>query len=218
MGTRFKNKKPAHSVISVGTITLILQSLMILLLFYTIGLDPINGLKQLFLDGMSSMPEELKSLVLVQQQEMIVDLIINSIPFYIILFSFIFVFISYVISHTILNKMGENLPKLPSYLNWKLPKFLVYVYVIALLIEMVVSLNQNSMLSMIVVNLLLLLTITFSLQAILFIFYLSHQKNWNRMIPIVLSCLIVIPFTSLIYILMGIIDTLYPLREKIERN
>jgi len=102
---------------------------------------------------------------------------------------------------------GVSVPGLPPIRTWRLPRHLVLVYLIALIAALF---PLEGFLSGAVNNLLPLLRLAFTIQAIGFLFFIADAKRWPRVVPVLLSAPVLLfpPFY-----LVGLLDTAFPLRK-----
>jgi uncharacterized protein YybS (DUF2232 family) len=218
MGYHFKKNSPAETIISSGTIMLILQILVIFMLIFINGVDLIEGFKQYLTNYFNSMSDSFKTIFSVNQSEQFVNLIIDLIPFYLIIFSTAYVFITYLVTKSILRKLGVDVKSLKAFREWKLPKLIVWLYLITLFSNLLVWFDSESIWSTIFLNLLPLLTIVFLIQAFSLIFLVFYVKKWNKVLAVGCVLLAFITPITLLLVLLGIIDVLFPLRERIKNN
>ena len=93
-------------------------------------------------------------------------------------------------------------------------RIFVFYYLIALVVDMATPDNGNSFLTVTLLNLVPLMRLAFSIQAIGFFFYIADQRKWNRAVPFLLSALVVVfPPLSLI----GVLDAGFPIRKAFKK-
>jgi uncharacterized protein YybS (DUF2232 family) len=218
MGRSFIKNTPASQIISSGTMIFIAQFLFILLVAYFRGLNPIESFKQ-YLNSYFELTPQIVNLIIPDgSKELLIQNIISLIPFYIIVFSLALAFVGYLISRKILNKLGENISGLSPIREWMLPKFIVWLYVIALVLNLITPVNVQSSFSAVIFNLLSILTIAFTVQAISFTFFVAHLKKWKSIVPILVIALCFLPLLNTIFSLLGIIDISFPVRDKLKKK
>lgn len=223
MGRWYKKKAPASTVIVAGTITLLGEFLLLLLLgktlfqfdLYNYVYDVLNEMRTM---ALSPMQEFGMGGILGGSPEDIGNnsrAFIQVIPMALIVSSFLITVITHSIVRPILNSMGYAVPKLKPARDWRIPKSFIWYYLIAAVIQLFFLKSDNSLLVMITANLVPLLRICFIIQTIGFFFFLAHERNWNRTIPVILAVLaIMVPPLWII----GIIDLVAPLREMVTKS
>lgn len=223
MGRRYKKKATASSTILAGTITLLGEFLLLLLLgktlfqfdLYSYVYDVLNEMRTM---ALSPMQEFGMGSFLGGSSE---DLSNNSrafiqvIPMALIMSSFVITVITHSIVRPILNSMGYAVPKLKPARDWRIPKSFIWYYLIATVIQLLFLKSDNSFMVMITANLVPLLRVCFIIQTIGFFFFIAHERNWNRIIPVILAVMaIMLPPLWIV----GIIDLVVPLREMLAKS
>lgn len=214
MGNLYKKSAAARSVLTVGTVTLLAQLLLTLIVTQMLGLNPVGKLKQFMMDSVKTLPMELQSMMGVDP-DTLVHMMVLMLPLYMIGFSLFYVVVSHFLVRKVLVRSGESIPAFKPIKDWMLPKSFVWFYLIALIMEMFVS-DTKSMSYTVLLNLLPLLTFLFSIQAISFLFYVAHVKRWNRTLPIIgILLLLFFPPVSFLFSLLGVFDVAFPIRDRI---
>ncbi len=218
MGNFYKRKAAARSAITAGTVTLLGESLLSLVIAYAFGFNPITKFKNLMSDYVHSLPASLREL-LPRDQDMYINLVMQGIPLYLILFSLFYVFFTHGFSRWLMKKTGNPLPGLPPIREWILPKSFVWIYLIAFVIDLFTVQTSNSLIATLLMNLLPLLVTAFAVQAISFLFFVAYVKKWNVALPIVgILVLVFLPPVLFIYSLLGVFDVAFPIRERLKKK
>ncbi|WP_376768657.1 DUF2232 domain-containing protein [Paenibacillus foliorum] len=213
MGNLYKKRAPARTVLTVGTITLLAEMLLSILVAYLFGLNLISKMKQFMLSVMETMPTQLRSMIAIDP-DTLVQLMSQMLPFYMIVSSLFLIVVAHWLARKLLNRSGEAIPAFKPIRDWMLPKSFVWYYVIALFMEFFVS-DSNSIFFTLLLNLLPLLTAVFAIQAIAFLFYVAHSKQWNRTLPIIgIIVLLIFPPAYFMFSLLGVFDVAFPIRER----
>jgi uncharacterized protein YybS (DUF2232 family) len=145
--------------------------------------------------------------------------IITLIPSMFILTSGIIVFLIQSISYPILKRLGFHVPKAKPFRNLKLPRSLIWYYLIAILISLFIPADKGEFLYNVFTNLLFILQFLFVIQGISFLFYLSFEKGVKRIWPIIGTILIIIsPLFNTLARILGIIDLGFDLRQRIKKK
>lgn len=218
MGIQFKQKKTTQSIIASGTGTLIMEILITLMFLYVLELKPISNMKDFLTENLRIATPSIEGYLTTEQQEQLIAYMINLVPTYIIIFSLLYVIISYLISKRVLNKIGESTPKLTNWENLKLPKVYVAVYFLGLILSQLLPMQEKGTIQLVIHNLLPLLSLIFIFQATLLIILYSKMKKWNKAVPILLILLIIVPAFNIMYTIIGILDTMTSIREKLKER
>jgi uncharacterized protein YybS (DUF2232 family) len=217
MGNLYKKRAPARSVVTAGTVTLLAEMLLSLLVSYAFGINLIDKMKQFMLESIGTLPASMQNALVIDKQ-MLVQIASQILPLYMIGFSLFIVLVAHWISRKMLNRSGETITGFKPIRDWMLHKSLVWYYVIALFLEIFVK-DTSTILFTILLNLLPLLTFLFFIQAISFLFFVAHHNRWNRALPI---CAIIVSlvFAPAYFILslLGVFDVAFPLRERLTRK
>lgn len=141
---------------------------------------------------------------------------VRFIPFTLILCSLLISTLSHAIVRPTLGSMGHVVSKLPALRDWRLPRSLIWYYLIATILVMFAgSAATEGFLGMILDNLIPLLQAFFIIQAASFIFFVAYHKKWNPILAILgVIMLLFIPGLWL----LGLLDIAFPLREMITRS
>jgi uncharacterized protein YybS (DUF2232 family) len=215
MGRLYKKQSPARSVIVAGTVTLLAEFLMGLVLSYAAGYRPMDRVKEFLQSAVDSLPEVLRNSVNQTALDMTIHYFLQIIPFMLITAALFYVIIGHGISRWVLRRNGVQVPGLKPMREWMLPKSMAMYLVIVTIFDMFISIQSNSFLSMVVWNLLPILTVTFAIQGIAFLFFVSHTKKWSVALPVVAIVVIVVfPFLLYLYCIMGMLDVLMPIRKR----
>lgn len=214
MGNLYKKRAPARSVLNAGAITLLVELLISLVVAQLFGLNPVGEMKRFMIESFNMYSPSMRSLMGVDIDTM-VQVSVQLLPLYMISFSILYVAISHTVTRRILVRSGESVPAFRPVKDWMLPKSFIWIYIIALVIEMFARDMQSTMF-IIVLNLLPLLSTAFAIQAISLLFFIAHTKGWNKTLPVV-GIVLVLLFTPL-FSLVGVFDVAFPIRDRITRK
>lgn len=223
MGHLYKTRVSAIKVILGGTISILLASLGILVIgasFFNFNLatniQEIISLAMANVKNVADSPIAGSALLAEDLPEQLSAYAMHMLPFTLIICSFLIAAVAHTVSRPTLSSMGVIVHKLPKIREWRLPRSLVFYYLISVIVTIVIGPEHNlGFLSMIFDNLIPLLRFLFILQAASFIFFLSHFKRWDPALAVVL--LVVMLFVPLGW-LIGVLDVALPLRESITRS
>ncbi|TDF94370.1 DUF2232 domain-containing protein [Paenibacillus piri] len=217
MGNLYKKRAAARTVLTVGTVTLLIEMLLSILVAYMFGFNLIAKMKTFMLEIMDTWPAQLKGMLVVEP-DALVQLMSKMLPLYMIGSSLFIIVITHWLARKLLNRSGESIPAFKPIREWMLPRSFVWYYVIALFMEFFVR-DPNSILYSLLLNLLPLLTAVFAIQAIAFLFYVAHTKNWSRALPVAgIIILLIFPPAYFMFSLLGVFDVAFPIRERMTRK
>jgi len=217
MGNLYKKRAPARTVLTAGTVTLLAELLLSLVVSYLFGFNLIDKIKQFMQESINTLPDQLKGMIALDQ-DMLIQLMSQMLPLYMIGISLVLVVIAHWLSRKILNRSGESIPAFKPMREWMLPRSFVWYYMIALFMEFFVK-DTNSIFFTILINLLPLLTAAFAIQALAFLFFVAHMNRWNRTLPIAgIVLLLIFPPAYFIFSMLGVFDVAFPIRERMTRK
>lgn len=219
MGNLYKKKAPAKTALTAGTVTLLAETLLTLLIGYALGFDPISKFHSFMTDYVRTLPSAFMGMMQVDTEQY-VNMLIQVIPLDLILFSYYYAVVNHAVARRFLNRMGEGLPGMKPLREWRLPKSFVWLYVGAFVLDLVLPAGGRSMMSTLLMNLLPLLLLAFTLQALSFLFFIAHEQHRIRALPIAAIVILVLMFPLLIFVysLLGVLDAALPLRERFRKN
>ncbi|MGG1518995.1 DUF2232 domain-containing protein [Paenibacillus oryzisoli] len=218
MGTLYKRKAPARSVLTAGIVTIIAEALLGLVCSYLFGFDPVDRFKDFMQSSIDTMPPAMKEL-LPTDMDVYLNFIVQVIPLYLIFFALFYTFVTHGVSRWLLNKSGEGIPGLRPMREWMLQKSLVWIYLVAFVLDMFTTPDASSLISTLLMNAMPLLMLVFAVQAIGFLFFVSYANRWKPVLPIIgIVILCVMPPLFLVYSLLGVFDVAFPIRERFKKN
>jgi uncharacterized protein YybS (DUF2232 family) len=213
MGNLYKKRAPARAVITIGSITLLTEMLLTILIAYMFGFNIIAKVKQFMLQSIAMVTEQFKIVMVVDADE-VVQAAIQRIPLAMIASSLFIVILTHWIVRKLLNRSGEALLGFRPVRDWMLPRSFVWYFVIAMLLQFFVR-DTDSILYIVLMNSLPLLSALFAIQAIAFLFHVAHVKKWKRTLPIIgIVVLIMVPLAFFMFSLLGLFDVAFPIRER----
>ncbi|WP_130616247.1 DUF2232 domain-containing protein [Cohnella abietis] len=213
MGYIYKRGGKARTAISTGSVVVLAQLLIVLLIF-TVQFD--IDLKAEF---SSYLAESLKQIetggVLqagwaVDTAKTFSDLIMTALPMLLLLIAFLLAVITHGLSRLAFRTVGLEAPSLPKASTWRAPRSLVMYYLIAMIASFAMSEDASGYWSIAITNLVPILRFVFTVQAIGFFFFLAETKKWPRVVPL-LFCIPLMLFPPA-YII-GLLDIAFPMRK-----
>ncbi|NEW07290.1 DUF2232 domain-containing protein [Paenibacillus sp. SYP-B3998] len=218
MGNLYKRKAAARTILTAGTVTILAESLLSLVMGYAFGFNPIAKFKQFMNNYVSTMPPLLREM-LPKDQDWYVNLMVQVIPVYLIFFALFYTFVTHGISRWLLNKTGEGIPGLRPMRERMLPRSFVWIYLLAFILDVFVNPTSTSLIATLLMNLLPILMVAFAIQAICFLFFIAHANKWKPILPIMAMLLVCfMPPFLFIYSLLGVFDVAFPIRERFKKN
>lgn len=122
--------------------------------------------------------------------------------------------------HTIVRRIFKLnrilLPELKFADEWRVPKSWVLLFVAAFVVQSIIKPGDNSFLVLAANNLVPILLLAFTVQAFGFFHVVSQVSKWGTAFKVI-GAIMVLPMTWLVAI-VGIIDTLFPLRERFTKQ
>lgn len=214
MGHLYMKQAPASKV--VRTVALVfLAQMMLELLIFEVFLD-ISLIKELSTFVRVSVEDLMAQSYLSTQwdselTDIVIHTMVNSIPVTFIMISFMITVIGQFLARRAVKRSGgPDVPRFTRAREWRLPRLLVVLYLIAYVMEMLSSTTNDSFFAVALLNLVPLLSFVFAFQAVGFFFFLAHQRGWNKAVPVLIAIpVLLIPPLSLI----GVLDTAFPIRK-----
>lgn len=221
MGRMYKKFTPALRIIFAGGLTALVELLVLLLIatavfHFSLG-QYVRDVIEIAITPLRAMADVNTDLSDVLTPEYIIGLsnyTLTLIPSGLIIASFTMAIITHAISRPLLESMGYSVPRLKPARDWRLPRSLIWYYLIAVFLEIIARANITGVLAAIVLNFMPLVHLAFTIQTIGFVFFWGSHRKWGSFLPFVLSIVVVlIPPLRII----GILDLAFPLREYITR-
>ncbi|WP_347940957.1 YybS family protein [Peribacillus simplex] len=149
------------------------------------------------------------------------DMMNTLMPSLFVLMSVIMVLLIFFAAHPIVKRFSDKALKWPHFRDLRLPKSLLWYYLITMLLALFVNTDKNSFVYMAITNLFFILQFFILIQGYSLIFYIAHVKSWVKAIPVlivVFSLLLPIPIITTAVRFLGIIDLGFPFRETIKKK
>lgn len=212
----YKKNASAQKVIIAGFLTLLGQMLFLLVVFYAIGLNPINQ----FQSYVQETANNIKPITGINIDSSYIDraipIVIQMIPLFMISIALIYVLITHGVARRVLNRSGIVVEALPPLREWQLPKSMLGYYILAVALDLFINIEADSILATLAINLMPIMTVAFTIQAFSFFQYVIHVKQWKKWL-IVIPLILIFPLVTLIS-WIGILDTVFPMRERIAKS
>lgn len=221
MGIQYKRRATAFRAIAAGAATILIEFLLMLLLstlFFNFDLtstiEDTLKLTTSSIDGMSGQTLAGSLGWSADTIQQLSQLTVRSLPFTLTVCALVMSAIAHAIARPTLASMGQVVPKLAPLRTWRLPRSLVWYYLGALLLNMILG-EGTGYLGTILLNIIPMLGFCFMIQTASFFFFLAYHRKWNPILPIIF--IIIMLFFQPLRII-GILDILFPLRDKISRS
>ena len=152
----------------------------------------------------------------IQQVYAAIDLIEILTPTIFVITSFSIVFIIQSVSYPILKRFGVKVVVGEKFRNFKLPKSMIYYFLIALLVNLIFKPENGSYVHLALSNILFILLLLIVVQGLSFIWYFSYQKSLSKAVPILVTiAMFLMPLILYIIWILGIMDLGFDLRKKL---
>lgn len=223
MGRWYKKRASALSTILAGMITILGEFLLLLVIgtaLFNFDLSSyVNDMMQMVTSPLSDLGTGNPLITEFNLTSEDVDTLsywtIQVIPMTLILSSFMMAVITHSIVRPILNSMNYAVPKLKPAREWRLSRSFIWYYLLGVVLNLLIGSSESGFMLMISANLLPLLQIVFKIQTIGFLFFLVHERKWNKIVAILLALPVIwLPGLWII----GIIDIAFPLRELVKKS
>lgn len=218
MGHFYKRRSPVRTVLVAGFGVMLAQLLIELVVFAAVFKVDIAAEIAYAVQPSLAVLEASGSLEPGWAQQTATDLgkaMVKMLPMLLIAISFLFVIITHGVSRFLLRKSGIEVPGLPEAKSWQIPRSLIWYYLIALILSLVIPLEGSGFWGIAVGNLVPILQYVFIIQAIGFFFYLADARKWSKAVPVIISVPLVL-FPQLY--LIGLLDAAFPLRRYLTKS
>jgi len=148
-----------------------------------------------------------------------VSLVVDAMPMAIVMFAVYQAMLSHWLSRKLLTRFWRPVPRMKPMKDWRLPRSLIWYYLVVLLVDLFVPFEAGSLPAVILLNALPLITYAMAVQGIGFLFFLADAKGWSRALPVAAAVAVVLiaPLVQLVAWL-GVMDLAFPLRERMKPN
>lgn len=154
----------------------------------------------------------------VEQLMNFIDNISVMIPAILVFIGAAVAFITQLAAAGWLRSKGEKIAGFPPLRTWSLPKSFIWYYLFALILSFInASEGETGVINTLSSNLMPVLGSLMILQGIAFLFFYFHLKKLSIILPIMITCsLVVLPFMLPIIRILGIIDLGFDLRTRLK--
>lgn len=223
MGRWYKKRASALSTILAGTVTILGELLLLLVIgraLFDFDLSNyVNDVLQMVASPLSDLgtanPLMSEFNLTSEDVNTISYMTVQVIPMTLILSSFVIAVITHSIVRPILNSMNYAVPRLKPAREWRLSRSFIWYYLLGVVISLLFGPAESGFMSMLSANLLPLIQVVFRIQTIGFLFFLVYERKWNKIVAILLSLFVI--WLPALWII-GIIDMAFPLRELVKKS
>ena len=221
LGDAIRTKKSKlYMLMSTGLtllITTVLQYLVMVKLFNINIVAEVMTITRTFFQEMMDIMDQVGRLDRQTEQAMTDMLILleASVPAMVILSAFVTAFIYILLFTPILNRLKVKVPKFESFKEMKLPKSVLWYYLLVLL-AMFVDIEPGTFLFMVIVNASIILRMLLFLQGISFIHFIVHEQKWPKWVTII-STILAFPLQTFV-VMLGIFDLGFNIRGMVSNS
>ena len=223
IGDFIRNEKPKQAAFIAGSITFLINLVIqYVISIVFLNMDIIKESIQLLRESIDQYIKIVTSLsqapneAVVQKLYAAIDLIEILTPTIFVITSFSIVFIIQLVSYPILKRFGIKVVLGEHFRNFKLPKSMIYYFLIALLVNLIIQPESGSYIHLALSNILFILLLLIVVQGLSFIWYFSYQKSLSKAVPILVTiAMFLMPLILYIVWILGIMDLGFDLRKKL---
>jgi len=217
IGDTIRTKKSKlFMLMSTGIVVLITMVIQYVVAVIMFNFNPVKELMTMateYYDQLGAMMERFNTLPenYYKQVAEALNLFEVVMPSLLIVSLFIFTFLLINILLPVLKKLGLEVPKFSPYRNMRLPKSVLWYYMIVLIVTLFVEMNQGTFAFMVFANAALVLRVLLVIQGISFIQFYIHEQGWPKWVS-VLATVLAFPLQS-VTLLLGIVDLGFNIRS-----
>ena len=223
IGDFIRNEKPKQAALIAGSITFLINLVIqYVISIVFLNMDIIKESIQLLRESIDQYIKIVTSLsqapneAVAQKLYAAIDLIEILTPTIFVITSFSIVFIIQLVSYPILKRFGIKVVLGEHFRNFKLPKSMIYYFLIALLVNLIIQPESGSYIHLALSNILFILLLLIVVQGLSFIWYFSYQKSLSKAVPILVTiAMFLMPLILYIVWILGIMDLGFDLRKKL---
>lgn len=215
MGWQYRRGATPSAAVLAGIVAFIAVMLVLLVIVNASGVDVAGSFKQAVMSDPNVMAMLGSVLTSEEQLDQALRLMTAMLPTVIIVFALYNAVLAQWLGRKVLGAVWRPVDGLKPMREWRLPRSLVFCYLIALVFSMFGGFNIDSTLGVIMLNAIPLLMYAFALQGAGFLFFLASVKGWGKALPIIALVLIVVSPLAQLMAWLGVVDVAFPLRNKL---
>lgn len=228
IGLLFKNYVSAGKsifIIFIAASILTLAGIFIMTVYGNVNIFALNGEAERILEQMMQFYQENNIVDLndIETKAMLKNMIRISILFLpgsIVLWSVTSASLTYLLSRLILKRLNYETVSLPPFSEWKLPWYSVWAIIIGLLFALVGDELGQQALALLGKNILFVFSFVFAFTGVSVLTYLYKYLRLSAMVKLIILfiLLLYIPAALLLVIILGVLDPLFALRDKLGKG
>jgi uncharacterized protein YybS (DUF2232 family) len=224
MGYFYKRGKGAFTPLLAGIIAYIFNYLFALMIsYFFFEVNMIAAMEQYVQDMMTMTEETANFLQLPLDEEQLslykeyIHWVSYIFPAAMISSAMTMTGLHHLVSSPILTRLGHPIEKLPPFREWRLPKSILFYYLVSLTIILLGMMEEGSTLFLIVVNLQPILEILLYIQGLSVIAYFAHTKGFGKALPIIsVIATLLLPILFMVVRIIGIFELGFGLKQRIK--
>lgn len=228
MGWVYRHQKDAWLAISGGWILLLVLLSGGAYIWTALGgTNPVSFLTEALRETFSlsvAWLEEMSELS-AEEQEWILQIpeqMVRLLPFFVILTTALVVFSTHWLGGTILRRLDEDVPRLPAFRTWQLPKAFLFMYLIVMLLYLFAGSSWLNSVENVLINLNTIFEVLFVVQGLSVIDHFSVRAGRKHLFTVLsFIALVIPPFTFLALpalSLLGVVEVGFGLRSFTSRR
>lgn len=217
-----KNVGPVKTVLWGGAASTVSKVILLAAGAAAMGVDPfqaftdaiaVGGDQAMALYRSLGVSEEMLGQLAANMQT-ITALIKIVLPAGLVFAAFIDTFLNLWVVRLVLRKMGQQLPAFPAIKHWNMPKYVMYLFLAAMLLVFGGNAEEMTMLKNIGMNLQAVFSLVLIVQGVAVFFYYADEFNWSKVMR---GVLLVVMFSNgffmEILLFIGVWDMVMDLRK-----
>lgn len=221
IGLMHKRKHSGWHVFVSGAIAFLVESLLLLAVgVLVLNFDLIDFIRSQLTVSMGPLIEA-EAITQSAADNMVHQLTVmfnQMIPLMLIISSLFMGTVTYAISRRLLTAQGIEVNMMKPIKEWRLPKSLIWYYLVSFILSLVVGTDTESILFVILLNLNPILELAFIVQGISFLYFWADWKRWPKFLPVLfIIASLIVPFVAVLLRIAGIVDIAFPLRQMVTR-
>lgn len=224
MGVSYQKYKGSWTALSIGFLTTIIGFIFMLVVMSTLFEFNVTQFMKDYMNESIKMAESITGSGNSEQINLFkqsVDLLVMLLPALIIIAAILTTMINHIVGIRVLRRLGTNVPTLPPFKDWKLPRILLFYYLISLILSFIPGLSSIQAIQTIVMNSVYLLGALFMVQGVSFVAYYSWAKGLGKtpIVFVIIGMFLLAGFGFPYFVsLLGMIDLGFDIRAKINRK
>ncbi|WP_459502789.1 YybS family protein [Bacillus sp. C1] len=224
LGYMYKKEKRPVEVLLVGMLAYLFSYVLIYVVsikFFNI--DFLKEMQGMFKDAIEQSEKIMKAAgqpISKEQKDLFKqfgDMIRVLLPSLLVVVSIISSWITVLVAENVLRRLKYTAVSWPKFRDIRLPKSMVWYYVVFILLSTFIKVESGSYLDMVFSNLYVIFSLLLAFQGFSCIAFWTHIKGYSKAIPIISFVLVmIIPILFPLVTILGIIDLGFSLRSKIQ--